>query len=241
VIASARLAIARPRVETYAWDAIAQSLDDLGYARLPALLTAPECRAVAALYDGGGFRSRVDMARHSFGSGQYKYFSYPLPPLVAALRQALYPPLAQIANRWNERLGVAAQFPAALDAYLGICHAAGQVKPTPLLLDYGVGDYNRLHQDLYGALVFPIQATVLLSDPSRDFTGGEFVLTETRPRLQSRAEVVPLALGDAVAFAVNHRPARGARGFHRVTMRHGVSRILSGHRRTLGIIFHDAK
>jgi len=181
------------------------------------------------------------MARHGFGRGEYRYFAYPLPPLVASLRALLYPHLAGIANRWSAALGAAERFPATLDLYLERCHRAGQTKPTPLLLSYGEGDFNCLHRDLYGALAFPLQATVLLSAPGRDFAGGEFVLTEQRPRMQSCAEVEPLALGDAVLFAVNERPVRGTRGVYRVAMRHGVSRVLSGRRRTLGIIFHDAQ
>jgi hypothetical protein len=221
---------------------LTQSLDDEGCALLPALLSPAECAAVAALYDvEDRFRSRVIMARHGFGRGEYRYFAYPLPESIAALRRALYPPLAALANRWNEQLGLAERYPADHAAYLGHCHRAGQTRPTPLLLRYGAGDYNCLHQDLYGAQVFPLQATFLLSAPGSDFTGGEFVLVEQRPRQQSRAEVVALAQGDGVVFAVNHRPVRGARGFHRVKLRHGVSRVHSGRRQTLGIIFHDAQ
>jgi hypothetical protein len=219
-----------------------KDLDDRGYAVLPGLLTPDECGALAALYDDDArFRSRVVMARHNFGRGEYKYFSYPLPPAIADRRTALYPPLAAIANRWHGAMGVATRFPADHAAFLKRCHDAGQTRPTPLLLRYDSGDYNCLHQDLYGEHVFPIQATVLLSAPNRDFTGGEFVLTEQRPRMQSRAEIVPLTQGDAVLFAVNQRPVQGTRGFYRVTMRHGVSRIRSGRRLTLGIIFHDAR
>ena len=222
--------------------ALAAQLDAQGYAVLPSLLDAAECRALAALYDEEArFRSRVVMARHGYGQGEYKYFAYPLPELVAQLRGALYERLAPIANRWNEALRLAPRYPAAHAAFLERCHRAGQTKPTPLLLRYAEGDYNRLHQDLYGERVFPLQATLLLSAPEYDFSGGEFVLVEQRPRMQSRAEIVPLAQGDAVIFAVHHRPAQGPRGFHRVTLRHGVSRLRSGHRMTLGIIFHDAK
>jgi hypothetical protein len=227
------------RIAAYDWRALAAELDERGAAVLPALVAPDECAALARLYDNEqSFRSRVVMARHGFGRGEYKYFAYPLPPLVAALRTDLYPHLAPIANRWAEAMGEAARYPATLAEYLARCHRAGQVKPTPLLLDYGPGDYNCLHQDLYGEQVFPLQATVLLS---ADFSGGEFVLTERRPRLQSRVEVVPLAQGDAVIFAVNRRPVQGTRGTYRVAMRHGVSRIRAGHRRTLGLIFHDAQ
>ena len=211
-----------------------------GCAVAPRLLAAEQCLALRDLYPRDGlFRSRIVMARHGFGQGEYKYFHYPLPDTVAELRTTLYPGLAAIANGWNESLGVDARYPSAHSAYLKICHDGGQTKPTPLLLAYGAGDYNCLHQDLYGDLVFPLQVAILLSAPG-DFTGGEFVLTEQRPRRQSRAEVVPLSQGDAVIFPVHHRPARGARGLYRVTMRHGVSRIRSGSRHTLGIIFHDA-
>jgi hypothetical protein len=223
------------------WAGVAAALDAEGHAVIGPLLAPAECAALAAAYDDDRlFRSRVVMARHGFGQGEYKYFAYPLPETVAALRRALYPPLAAIANRWNERLGEATRFPAEHEAYLARCREAGQKRPTPLLLRYGPGDYNRLHQDLYGDLVFPLQATILLSDPARDFTGGEFVLTEQRPRMQSRAEVVPLGQGQAVIFAVNRRPVSGARGVYRATLRHGVSRVRTGKRLTLGIIFHDA-
>jgi len=223
------------------WPELLTGLDERGYAVLPGLLGERECRSVAALYaDEAAFRSRVVMARHNFGRGEYKYLRYPLPPLVAELRQALYPKLAPFANRWHERLHLEPRFPARLDAYLARCHAAGQQRPTPLILKYEAGDYNCLHQDLYGELVFPIQATVLLSKPDDDFTGGEFLLVEQRPRMQSKGEVVPLGQGDAVLFAVNSRPVAGTRGDYRVTIRHGVSRLHSGNRYTLGIIFHDA-
>lgn len=223
------------------WPAVAAELDAQGSAVIPGLLSPEQCRAMAALYpDDARFRKRVDMARHGYGRGSYGYLSYPLPPAVADLRSGLYPPLAEIANRWNVAMGLPARYPAAHTDYLEVCHGAGQTKPTPLILRYGVGDYNRLHQDLYGEHVFPLQAAILLSQPGADFAGGEFVLTEQRPRMQSRVEVVPLGQGDAVIFAVHHRPSTGARGAARVNLRHGVSRIRSGERLTLGIIFHDA-
>jgi hypothetical protein len=219
------------------WTALAETLDAQGWAVLPGLLSAEECADVTTLYDGPGFRSTITMARHGFGRGEYRYFAYPLPPLVQALRTALYPRLAPIANRWHARMGLERRFPDIHADYIAQCHEAGQVRPTPLLLRYGPGDYNCLHQDLYGEHVFPLQAAVLLS---REFEGGEFVLTEQRPRKQSRAAVVPLGEGDAVVFAVSQRPVRGTKGDYRVTMRHGVSAIRSGKRHTLGIIFHDA-
>ena len=223
------------------WRAIGAALDADGWAVLPGMLTEVECTATAALYDAeGGFRSRVVMARHGFGQGEYRYFADPLPELVARLRPALYGRLVAVANAWHERMGMATRFPPDHGAFLDRCHAAGQTRPTPLLLRYGPGDYNCLHQDLYGEHVFPLQVAILLSEPGADFGGGEFVLTEQRPRMQSRAAVVPLRRGDAVAFAVNARPVCGARGSYRVTMRHGVSRILAGRRHVLGIIFHDA-
>ena len=229
------------RIEAPDLGAMAAALDRDGWAVLPQLLSDAACDDIAALYAGeAGFRSRVLMARHGFGRGEYRYFSYPLPPLVATLRSGLYLSLAPIANRWHERMGIAARFPADHAEYLARCHEAGQRRPTPLLLQYGPGDYNCLHQDLYGEHVFPLQAAVLLSAPGSDFDGGEFVLTEQRPRMQSRAAVVPLAKGDAVVFAVNARPVKGARGDYRVAMRHGVSEIRSGRRHTLGVIFHDA-
>ena len=229
------------RTLTCDWPRIGRDLDDHGHAVIERLLVAPDCSALAACYDAAElYRSRVVMARHGFGRGEYQYFAYPLPELVRELRTALYWHLAPLANRWNETLGLAARFPDEHGAYLERCHAAGQGQPTPLLLRYGAGDYNCLHQDLYGEHVFPLQVAVLLSQPGCDFTGGEFVLTEQRPRMQSRAEVVPLAQGDAVVFAVNHRPVHGSRGVYRVRMRHGVSRIRSGQRLTLGLIFHDA-
>jgi len=221
--------------------AIDASLDARGWAVLPGLLSAAQCESVAALYeDDGCFRSHVVMARHGFGQGEYKYFAYPLPELVQQLRASLYPSLAQVANRWNAMLGVDVRFPSGLDEFLERCHAAGQKRPTPLLLRYGSGDYNCLHQDVYGEHLFPLQLTVLLSSPGEDFEGGEFVLVEQRPRMQSRAMVVPLGQGDAVVFAVNQRPVQGARGAYRVTLRHGVSELRRGRRHTLGIIFHDA-
>jgi len=230
------------RVDTLDWAQIERELDGQGCAVLKGLLSADECRALAALYpDDAHFRSRVVMARHGFGRGEYKYFSYPLPDPIAELRPRLYARLAGIANRWNQTMGIDISYPAGHDAFLERCHKAGQIRPTPLLLQYEAGDYNCLHQDLYGEHVFPIQVAILLSEPSRDFEGGEFVLTEQRPRMQSRAEVVPLRQGDAVAFAVHVRPVQGTRGAYRVNMRHGVSQLRSGRRRTLGVIFHDAK
>ena len=216
-------------------------LDARGYAVIQQLVTSAQCDELAALYpDEERFRSRVVMARHGFGQGEYKYFRYPLPDLVARLRTSLYPQLAPIANRWNDAMGLKARFPDKHAQYLRRCHAAGQRRPTPLLLQYGPGDYNCLHQDLYGEHVFPLQLTILLSEPGKDFSGGEFVMTEQRPRMQSRAEVVPLGKGDAVVFAVHHRPVQGTRGVYRVNLRHGVSRVRSGRRHTAGIIFHDA-
>lgn len=224
-----------------AWPDLLAVLDERGYAVLPGVLDATQCRDLAALYaQDAAFRARVVMARHNFGRGEYKYLRYPLPPPVAELREALYPCLAPLANCWQERLRLAPRFPASLSEYLAQCRAAGQVRPTPLILKYEEGDFNCLHQDLYGELAFPVQATVLLSVPGRDFAGGEFLLVEGRPRMQSRAEVVPLEQGDAVVFAVNHRPVAGTRGCYRATMRHGVSRLRSGRRFTLGVIFHDA-
>lgn len=230
------------RVTGLDWERIASDLDDKGYAVVPHLLTRGDCADVIALYDGpAAFRKRVVMEKHGYGRGEYQYFAYPLPDLVAALRAAFYPRLVPIANRWHEAMGIDVRFPDDHAAFLRRCHDAGQVRPTPLILKYGAGDYNRLHQDLYGEHVFPLQATVLLSKPGEDFSGGEFVLTEQRPRMQSRAEVVPLDRGDAVIFAVRHRPARGPRGYHRVALRHGVSPLRSGSRYTLGLIFHDAQ
>ena len=229
------------RLRAIDWASAGEDLDARGFAILPALLSATECRELIAGYDDDArYRSRIVMARHGFGRGEYKYFAYPLPPLVARLREALYPPLAGIANRWNRALGVEAEFPPAHAAFLERCHAAGQTRPTPLLLAYTAGDYNCLHQDLYGEHVFPLQVATLLSEPGRDFDGGELVLTEQRPRMQSRVEVIPLGRGDAAVFPVRHRPVQGTRGVYRVTMRHGVSRLHRGHRHTLGVILHDA-
>jgi len=224
------------------WDRVERELDDYGCAVLERVLSPAQCHGLAELYpDESRFRSRVIMARHGFGRGEYQYFRYPLPEPIAELRTAVYARLAPIANRWNEAMGLEPRYPAAHAEYLARCHAAGQRKPTPLLLSYRAGDYNCLHQDLYGAHVFPLQLAVLLSEPGQDFTGGEFVMTEQRPRMQSRAEVVPLRQGDGVIFAVHHRPVSGTRGSYRVNLRHGVSRIRSGRRYTVGIIFHDAE
>jgi len=229
------------RVAALDWAGIATDLDAWGAAVTGPLFSPDECRELVALYaDDARFRSTVVMARHGYGRGEYRYFDYPLPDPVAALRTAFHPPLAAIANRWAERLGAERRYPVDPAEWLAACHAAGQTRPTPLLLRYRPGDYNRLHQDLYGEHVFPLQAAILLSDPSADFTGGEFLLTEQRPRMQSRAEVVPLRQGEAVIFPVNHRPVDGSRGAQRAAMRHGVSRLRSGERYTLGIILHDA-
>jgi hypothetical protein len=229
------------RIESIDWSVIGATLDADGFAVIPGLLDADACRAIAALYpDDKKFRSHIHMARHGFGRGEYKYFAYPLPALIAEMRTALYPRLADIANRWNEALGEAMRFPADHAAFLKRCHGAGQKRPTPLLLQYVPGDYNCLHQDLYGEHVFPLQVAILLSQPGEDFSGGEFVITEQRPRMQSRASVAPLARGDAVVFAVHHRPVQGTRGVYRVNLRHGVSVLRGGQRHTLGIIFHDA-
>jgi hypothetical protein len=229
-------------VATTGWEALAAELDLRGFACTGPLLSAAECRAIAALYDDDArFRSRVVMERHGFGRGEYKYFAEPLPEPVAALREAAYPRLVSIANGWAERMGQEARFPETLAGLHDACQKAGQTRPTPLLLRYRKGDYNCLHQDLYGDVVFPLQLAVLLSEPGEDFEGGELVLTEQRPRMQSRVEVVPLRRGDGVVFAVNQRPVRGTRGDYRVTMRHGVSRLLRGERYTMGVIFHDAK
>jgi len=229
------------RIQTYDWPAASASLDAHGWAVLPGLLTSTEAADIASLYpDDARFRSHIVMARHGFGKGEYKYFRYPLPDAVRVLRGALYARLVSTANRWNERMGIDVRYPATHEAFIDRCRQAGQTRPTPLLLRYVEGDFNALHQDVYGDHLFPLQAAVLLSEPGTDFTGGEFVIVEQRPRMQSRAEVVPLGLGGAVVWAVRHRPVQGSRGAYRVTMRHGVSRIRSGHRSTLGIIFHDA-
>ena len=224
------------------WDRISGDLNNHGSAVVERLLQPEECRSLAGLYrEDSRFRSRVVMSRHGFGRGEYKYFSYPLPDTVGKLRTALYPWLVPIANHWHESLNVTARYPGRHSEFLARCSQAGQTQPTPLLLQYGAGDYNCLHQDLYGEHVFPLQVAILLSEPDKDFTGGEFVITEHRPRMQSRAEVIPLRQGDAVIFAVHHRPMKGTRGTYRVNLRHGVSRVRSGHRHTLGIIFHDAR
>jgi len=229
------------RVNAVDWTDVSAHLDAYGWGMVEKILTADQCRAIVALYDDAErFRSHVIMARHGFGRGEYKYFSYPLPEIVADLRAALYRRLAPLANRWNESMGIDVRYPDEHAGFLERCHRAGQTRPTPLLLRYGAGDYNCLHQDLYGEHVFPFQAAFLLAEPGKDFTGGEFVLTEQRPRMQSRAEVVPLGQGDGVVFAVQHRPVQGTRGVYRVNLRHGVSRLRSGRRHTLGVIFHDA-
>jgi len=228
-------------LDRFDWHQIGDALNASGWAMLEAALQPDEADALVACYpDDRRFRSTVIMARHGFGRGEYKYFAYPLPPLVADLRAMLYARLAPIANAWSERMGIETRFPATHESFIRRCHDAGQQRPTSLLLQYGAGDYNCLHQDLYGEHVFPLQVAFLLSEPGADFTGGEFVLTEQRPRMQTRAEVVPLTKGDAVIFAVHHRPQQGSKGFYRVNMRHGVSRIRSGRRHTLGVIFHDA-
>jgi hypothetical protein len=230
------------RVAALDWSRLSSELDSQGSALVEHLLEPEECRLLAALYpQDDRFRSRVVMSRHGFGRGEYKYFSYPLPQTIVELRTTLYPRLAPIANQWNESLGIEVRYPTQHAGFLARCAQAGQTRPTPLLLQYEAGDYNCLHQDLYGEHVFPLQVAILLSQPEKDFTGGEFVITEQRPRMQSRPEVVPLRQGDAVIFAVHHRPVKGTRGMYRVNLRHGVSRVRSGHRHTLGIIFHDAK
>ena len=241
VAGSAELAPPQSCPNALDWPRIGRDLDASGNAIIPHLLAPAECDAMAGLYDVEHlFRSRVVMARHGFGRGEYQYFRYPLPTVVQRLRTTLYQPLAEIANRWHQAMGIELGFPPTHEAYLARCHEAGQVRPTPLMLQYGVGDYNCLDQDLYGEHVFPLQVAILLSRPGRDFTGGELVLTEQRPRMQSRPEVVALRQGDAAVFAVHHRPVRGTRGVYRVNLRHGVSRVRSGRRYTLGVIFHDA-
>ncbi|MBN9561766.1 MAG: 2OG-Fe(II) oxygenase [Alphaproteobacteria bacterium] len=230
------------RVALLDWGRIARDLSEQGAAVVETLLSPSECREIAALYPREEhFRSHVVMSRHGFGKGEYRYFKYPLPDLIGGLRTALYPRLAPIANEWNGRMGIGTRYPAGHKEFLDLCHKAGQERPTPLLLQYGTGDYNCLHQDLYGELAFPLQVAILLSEPGEDFTGGEFVLVEQRPRMQTRPEVVPLRQGHAVVFAVHHRPVNGTRGTYRVNLRHGVSRIRSGQRHTVGIIFHDAR
>ena len=229
------------RIDHLDWPRIESDLDARGNALVEGLIEPERCAELAALYaDDSRFRSRVVMARHGYGRGEYRYFRYPLPETVATLRSAFYPHLASIANRWNQAMEITSQYPLAHEDYLERCHAAGQIRPTPLLLQYGADDYNCLHQDLYGEHVFPLQVAILLSEPQRDFDGGEFVLTEQRPRMQSRPEVVPLRQGDGVIFAVHHRPVQGTRGVYRVNLRHGVSRVRCGRRHTLGVIFHDA-
>jgi uncharacterized protein len=229
------------RVQSFNWQTVREELNAYGCTRIEGVLAGDECEVLVGVYpDDQRFRSRVVMARHGFGRGEYKYFGYPLPGVIDDLRTTLYPRLASIANDWNAAMGIAVRYPDTLGAFLDRCHRAGQSRPTPLILKYGAADYNCLHQDVYGEHVFPLQLTVLLSTPGTDFAGGEFVLTEQRPRMQSRAEVVPLGRGDAVIFPVRHRPVRGARGSYRVTLRHGVSRVRRGQRYTAGVIFHDA-
>ena len=230
------------RIQAFDWKDISRSMDERGSAIVERLLTLDECRSLAVLYaEEDVFRSRVVMERHGFGRGEYKYFAYPLPNIMSGLRSALYSRLVPIANRWNDAMGIAVRYPQKHADFLARCHGAGQLRPTPLLLKYGAEDYNCLHQDLYGAHVFPLQVAILLSEPTVDFTGGEFVITEQRPRMQSRPEVIPLRQGDAVIFAVHHRPVQGKRGVYRVNLRHGVSRVRSGTRLTAGVIFHDAE
>jgi len=239
---SATISTIDERIETVSWRQIAHDLDAEGNAVIKDLLSADECDETRSLYhDDKIFRSQVVMERHGFGRGEYRYFSYPLPELIATMRTLLYPHLVATANRWNEAMGIDVRYPAIHAQYIQRCHQAGQDKPTPLLLKYGVNDYNCLHQDLYGEHIFPLQLAVLLSEPDVDFTGGEFVMTEQRPRMQSRPIVVPLRKGDAIVFAVHHRPVQGKKSVYRVNLRHGVSRLRSGSRYTLGIIFHDAK
>jgi uncharacterized protein len=242
VPATSAVCSAETRVSQYDWETLSGDLNGYGCAVLEKLLSLGQCRQIAGLYpEEEHFRSHVHMARHGFGKGEYRYFKYPLPDLLSGLRRALYPHLAGIANDWNARMGIERRYPQRHAEFLKQCHDAGQTRPTPLLLQYVPGDFNCLHQDLYGDLAFPLQVAILLSEPGRDFAGGEFVLTEQRPRMQSRAEVVPLRQGDAVAFAVHNRPVQGTKGTYRVNLRHGVSRLRTGTRHTVGIIFHDAK
>ena len=230
------------RIEALDWEFLSRGLNEQGNVLIAGLLSANECDTIAVLYSKDGlFRSRVVMGRHGFGQGEYKYFSYPLPDVIAVLREAAYSQLVPLANRWNSAMGIDTRYPQKHSDFIERCHKAGQVRPTPLLLRYGAGDYNCLHQDLYGEHVFPFQLAILLARPNKDFTGGEFVMTEQRPRMQSRPIVVPLRQGDGVVFAVRHRPVQGTRGTYRVTLRHGVSRVDAGHRHTVGIIFHDAQ
>ena len=239
---STAIRTAEMRVAQYDWTALSEELSGYGCAVMRKLLAPNECRHIAGLYrEEGHFRSHIHMARHGFGKGEYRYFKHPLPDLIGSLRTALYPHLASIANDWNERMAIDLRYPERHAEFLKRCHDQGQTRPTPLLLQYGPGDFNCLHQDIYGDLTFPLQVAILLSEPEGDFTGGEFVLTEQRPRMQSRVEVVPLRQGDAVAFAVHNRPVKGTKGTYRVNLRHGVSRVRSGLRHTVGIIFHDAK
>jgi uncharacterized protein len=236
-----RLKSAVERLGEFDWQKIGRDLDHQGNAVMQRLLSPEQCRSIAGLYSNDDlFRSRVVMGRHGFGRGEYKYFSYPLPDLLNRLRTGVYPYLVGVANRWNEAMGIDTRYPDTHADFIERCHNAGQTRPTPLLLQYGVDDYNCLHQDLYGEHVFPIQLAILLSEPNTDFTGGEFVMTEQRPRMQTRPMIVPLRQGDGVVFAVHNRPVQGTRGTYRVNLRHGVSRIRSGHRHTVGIIFHDA-
>jgi uncharacterized protein len=240
-VAPSAVEAAEARLGVYDWRGISEELSERGCAVVQNLLLTTECREIAGLYrDETKFRSQVHMARHGFGKGEYRYFKYPLPELVSGLRAALYSRLVHVANDWNQKMGISERYPSEHTAFLKKCHEAGQARPTPLLLQYVTGDYNCLHQDLYGALAFPIQVAILLSEPGKDFTGGEFVLTEQRPRMQTRPEVVPLGQGHAVIFAVHNRPVRGTKSTYRVNLRHGVSRLHSGMRNTLGIIFHDA-
>jgi hypothetical protein len=236
-----RVKPAAERVDAFDWQGIGRELDQHGNAVMEQLLSPEECRGIAGLYPNDDiFRSRVVMGRHGFGRGEYKYFSYPLPYLLSELRTAVYPHLVPVSNRWNDAMGIDTRYPEQHADFVECCHSAGQVRPTPLLLQYGVDDYNCLHQDIYGEHVFPLQLAILLSEPGADFTGGEFIMTEQRPRMQSRPMVVPLRQGDGVIFAVHNRPVQGTRSTYRVNLRHGVSRVLSGRRHTVGIIFHDA-